>query len=155
MVEELTKKRKMTQEVKENINKRIFCNCLVAIGIMLYICAIDVVYIYAKQEVVTIALKVFSMIFVAITVGTFELAYRKDNGRVAIVGMELLVFSVIILYIPQIYGNVDQLICQVLLLTPLFCSIYYMAKSIWIYWKTEKEYQNNLSDVKEILKDEM
>lgn len=155
MVEELTKKRKMTQEVRENINKRIFCNCLVAIGIMLYICAIDVVYIYAKQEVVTIALKVFSMIFVTITVGTFEFAYRKDNGRVAIVGMELLVFSVIILYVPQIYGNVDQLICQVLLLTPLFCSIYYMAKSIWIYWKTEKEYQNNLSDVKEIVKDEM
>lgn len=155
MVEEITKKRKMTKEVKEKINQRIFCNCLVAIGIMLYICAIDVVYIYAKQEVVTIALKVFAMIFIAVTVGTFELAYRKDNGKMAVVGIELLIFSVIILYIPKIYVNVDQLLCQILLLTPLFCSIYYIAKSMMIYLKTEKEYQNNLSDVKEIVKDEI
>lgn len=155
MVEEITKKRKMTKEVKEQINQRIFCNCLVAIGIMLYICAIDVVYIYAKQEVVTIALKVFAMLFIAVTVGTFELAYRKDNGKMAVVGIELLIFSVIILYIPKIYVNVDQLLCQILLLTPLFCSIYYIAKSMMIYLKTEKEYQNNLSDVKEIVKDEI
>lgn len=155
MVEEITKKRKMTKEVKEKINQRIFCNCLVAIGIMLYICAIDVVYIYTKQEVVTIALKVFAMLFIAVTVGTFELAYRKDNGKMAVVGIELLIFSVIILYIPKIYVNVDQLLCQILLLTPLFCSIYYIAKSMMIYFKTEKEYQNNLSDVKEIVKDEI
>ena len=71
------------------------------------------------------------------------------------VGIELLMFSVIVLYIPQIYVNLDKLFCQVLLFTPIFCGVYYIAKSILIYIKTEKEYQNNLSDVKEIVKDEI
>lgn len=154
MVEEITEKRKMTQDVKDKLNKRIFYNCLIAIGIMLYICAINAVYIYAKQEIVTIALKVFPMIFIFLTVGTFEVAYRKDNGRVAIVGIELLVFSIIILYIPKIYTNLEKMFCANLTFIPLFCAIYYIAKSIVIYIKTEKQYQNNLSDVKEIVQEE-
>ena len=154
MVEEITEKRKMTQEVKNEINKRIFFNCLVAIGIMLYICVIDVVYIYSETKIINIALKIFSMIFIFLTVGVFEFAYRKDSGRIAIVGIELLVFSVIVLYIPQIYTNIDKAFCQVLTFTPIFCAIYYITKSILIYIKSEKKYQNNLSDVKEIMKDE-
>ncbi len=155
MVEEITKKRKMTEEVKDGLNQRIFYNCLVAIGVMLYICAIDVVYIYAKQEMISLALKVFAMFLMMLTIGVFEVSYRKESGKLAIVGIELLMFSVIVLYIPQIYVNLDKLFCQVLLFTPIFCGVYYIAKSILIYIKTEKEYQNNLSDVKEIVKDEI
>ncbi len=155
MVEEITKKRKMTEEVKDGLNQRIFHNCLVAIGVMLYICAIDVVYIYAKQEMISLALKVFAMFLMMLTIGVFEVSYRKESGKLAIVGIELLMFSVIVLYIPQIYVNLDKLFCQVLLFTPIFCGVYYIAKSILIYIKTEKEYQNNLSDVKEIVKDEI
>lgn len=155
MVEEITRKRKMTEEVKQKLYQRIFYNCLVAIGVMLYICAIDVVYIYAKKEIVTTVLKVFAMIFIILTVGIFEIAYRKDNGRIAIVGIELLLFSVFILYVPKIYGNLFKPICRVFMMMPIYCGIYYMAKSIVIYLQTEKEYQNNLSDVKEIVKEEV
>ncbi len=155
MVEEIAKKRKMTEEVKQQLNKKIFYNCLVAIGIMVYICAIDVVYIYAKQQMISVALKVFAMFLIVLTVGIFEFSYRKESGKMAIIAMELLAFSVIILYIPQIYINLDKLFCQALLFTPIFCAIYYMAKSIIIYIKTEKDYQNSLSDVKEIVKDEV
>ena len=154
MVEEITEKRKMTEEVKEKLQKRIVKNGLIAIGVMLYICAMDTVYLYVNQEIVLSILKTFSMMAILVTVGIFELAYRKDSGRIAIVGIELLVFSVIILYLPKVYQNSELWICKILLLTPIFCAIYYMAKSIIIYFKTEKEYQNNLSDVKEILKEE-
>lgn len=155
MVEEITKKRKMTSEVIDQINQRIFYNCLVAIGVMLYICAIDVVYICAKQQMISVALKVFAMFLIVLTIGIFEFSYRKESGKMAIIGIELLIFSIIVLYIPQIYVNLDKLVCQILLFTPIFCAIYYIAKSILIYLKTEKEYQNNLSDVKEIVKDEI
>lgn len=155
MVEEITEKRKMTQEVKDVLHKEIFHNCLLAIGIMLYICAINMVYIYVPQEVCKIALKIFPMIFIVLTVGIFEFAYRKCSGKITIVGIELLVFSVIILYIPKIYGNLDKAFCIELSFVPIFCGIYYIAKSILIYLKTQKQYQNNLSDVKEIVKDEV
>lgn len=155
MVEELTKKRKMTKEVKDKLHKRIFQNCLLAIAIMLCFGAINLVYIYTSQEVWNIVQKVSPMIFICLTVGIFELAYRKDSGKMAIVGMEWLIFSVIILYIPKIYGNLDKAFCIELSFAPIFCGIYYVAKSILLYLKTQKEYQNNLSDVKEIVKDEV
>lgn len=155
MVEELTKKRKMTKEVKDKLHKRIFQNCLLAIAIMLCFGAINLVYIYTSQEVWNIVQKVSPMVFICLTVGIFELAYRKDSGKMAIVGIEWLIFSVIILYIPKIYDNLDKAFCIELSFAPIFCGIYYVAKSILLYLKTQKEYQNNLSDVKEIVKDEV
>lgn len=154
MVEEIAKKRKMSQEVKEKLNKRIFHNCLLAIGVMLYLCLINLVYLYAPQEIILIAFQIFPIIFIILTVGIFELAYRKELGRVAIVGIEFLIMSIVVLYIPQIYANLDKKFCIELTFIPIFCSIYYIAKNIVIYLKTEKNYQNNLSDVKEIVKED-
>ena len=152
MVEEITQKRKMTEKVKNELHQRIFHNVLLAIGVMLYICLIDAVYIYVKQEVMNIAFKIFPMIAIIATVVLFEFAYRKENGKMAIVGIELLVLSILVLYIHQ---NLDRKFCVQLTFIPIFYAIYYIAKSIVIYIKTEKNYQNNLSDVKEIVKEEI
>ena len=155
MVEEITEKRKMTEPVKQALDKRIFHNCLLAIGLMVAICVINTIYLYAKQEIVTSAMKGFALLFILGTVAIFELAYRKDNGKIAIVGIEVLVMSILVLYLPKIYENLDKKFCIQLTFIPLFCAIYYVAKSIVIYKKTEKSYQNHLSDVKEIVKEEM
>ncbi len=154
MVEEITEKRKMTKEVKDQLNKRIFHNCLLAIGLILYICAIDATYIYINQELTTILMKVFPMILISVTIIIFELAYRKDSGRIMIVGIEFFVVSIVLLYLPKIYANLDKKLCVELAFIPIFCALYYMVKSILIGIKTKKEYENSLSDVKEIVKEE-
>ena len=154
IVKQITEKRKMTSEVKSGLNKRIFYNCLIAIGMMLYISIINIVYIYANLGITPILMKVFAMISIVLTVTVFEIAYRKDSGKIAIIGIENLALSVIVLYIPQIYANLDKKFCVQLTFIPVFCAIYYIAKCIIIYIKTEKHYQNNLSDVKEIIKED-
>ena len=154
IVEEITEKRKMTQIVKEKLNTRIFKNCLLGIGIIIAISILNFIYIYASDTIVSIALKVFPMIFIILTIITFEISYRKDNGIVAITAIELLVFSIIVLYMPNIYENLDKKFCLRLACVPLICAFYYIIKSVIIYFATEKHYQNNLSDVKEIMKDE-
>lgn len=155
MVEEITIKRRMTRSVKEVLRKRILLNCLLALVIILYICGIYLVHDYASDNIKNVALKVFSMIFIITTVIVFEIAYRKDSGKIAINGIELLFFSVYTLYISKIYENIDKYFCKVLILMPLYCAIYYFVKSIIMYKKTQKDYQNNLSDVKEIVKEEV
>jgi hypothetical protein len=40
------------------------------------------------------------------------------------------------------------------MLIPVFCSIYYVGKTIVMHIVTTKRYQSNLSDVKELVKDE-
>ena len=154
MVVEITKKRKMTDEVKGKLLKNIFYNYLLAITIMAYICVENVVYIYCDNYVYNITSKALIIFSVIISVIMFEIAYKKDSGKVTIYGIELLVFSVIILYMPKMFINLDKFYSKIFLLTPLYCAIYYVGKSIVIYKKTEKVYQNSLSDVKEILKEE-
>ena len=153
IVEEITEKRKMTQVVKEKLNIRIFKNCLLAIGMILAVSILNAIYIYASETVIAIALKVFPMIFIGVTIFIFEIAYRKDNGILAITAIELLTLSIIFLYTPNIYENLDKKFCLQLACVPLICAFYYVIKSVVIYFVTEKHYQNNLSDVKEIVKD--
>ena len=154
MVEEITRKRKMTQEVKDKLNQEIWLNLCLAIGVMLYFCAMDAIYLYSASESSEMAFKIMAMIAILLTVIVFEVAYRKESGRLGIVGIELLGFSVIGLYMPHIYAHSYQVIGRVFLLTPLFCALYYASKAVVIYIKTEKSYQNHLSDVKEIVKED-
>ena len=155
MVEEITEKRKITNDVKGKLIKNIANNFLLAIGIICYMCIVNLVYIYSSSQIYDITEKILAMIAIFITVGIFEFAYRKDSGKFTIYGIELLFFSIVVLYMPKMFTNLDKFYSQIFLLTPLYCAIYYVAKSIVIYRKTEIEYQNSLSDVKEILKEEV
>ena len=154
MVEEITIRRRMTRKVKGKLQNRIFLNCILAILIMLYIGAINVVYVYLEQPIAENILKWFAITAIVITLIVFEIAYHKDSGKLAIIGIELMIFSIIFLYIPKIYENLDKEFCIQLTFIPIFCAIYYVGKSILIYIKTEKQYQNNLSDVKQIVKED-
>ncbi len=154
MVEEITQKRKMTQEVKDELDKKILWNMWLAIMIMLYFCIADGVYIGAPETISGMVLKVFAVAFILVTVLVFEIAYQKENGALGIVGIELLIFSVIMLYMPQIFKNLNQGMAQIFALTPFLCAVYYLVKSMIDYVKTEENYQKSLSDVKEIVREE-
>jgi len=153
MVEELTLKRKMTVAIKNKLNNRIFLNCLLAAVFIICICIIDLVYIYATQEISGILTKLFPIMFLMFTIIAFEYSYKKENARTAIVGIEIMIFSIILLYIPRMYEHLDKGFFVQFLLIPIFCLVYYIIKSVIIYINAKTHYQNNLSDVKEIVKD--
>ena len=69
-------------------------------------------------------------------------------------GIELLAFSIIIMYIPYVYMHMPEMTRKIFMLTPIYFAIYYVAKSIIINRKITKEYLDGLSDVKEIVKDD-
>lgn len=154
MVEEITEKRKLTSDLKHKVAKKILKNIWIAILIVVYFCAINLVASYASNEVLLVVLKILAMTSILIDVLIFELSYRKDSVVLWITGTEWLIVSIIILYMPQVYGHIDKLISRGFMLVPVFFAVYYFGKSIFIYIKTLKQYQNNLSDVKEIVKEE-
>lgn len=154
MEKELENKRKLTKEVKENMNKMIFINLNIAILFMLIMIGINIAYLNVSSEKFILFIKLFSILSVFSSVLTFEIAYRKESVSKMFYGIELLVFSIIIMYIPYVYLHMPQMVKQILMLAPLYFSIYYVAKSIFINRKVTREYINNLSDVKEIVKDE-
>jgi len=134
------------------LNADIFKNLLMAIGIMLYFYFLNLGYINIEKSVFTTDLKVFSFAWLAATIILFEIAYKKDNGKLAIFGIESLFLTLITMYLIQIYFYLNPNFRLIPLLLPFAFSIYYIVKSIVMYVKGNKKYIKDLSDIKEIVK---
>lgn len=150
-VEKEIKGRKKLPEVEFNkINTRIFQNICLAVLTMLYLHFVVLGFVNIENSVFVTDIKVFSIALLIVAIAIFEYAYKKDSGRHAIHGIEVLMLALTTMAF--IYTNLiwaDRFIYVVALVTYLF-AIYYVAKSIIIYNKMKKEYFVN--EMKEIIK---
>ena len=144
---EIEEKRKLPQNVKENIK-------IAATIILAYLAAINIMYYKFEQSVFEHYMKYFALGIILITVIDIELAYRKDSKKLALIGVELLLCGILSLYIPYIYLHTTAYLRNCVMVLPAVLIIYYIFKSIIIFKQNQFKHQNNLSDVKELLKDD-
>lgn len=151
---ELNEKRKMPNNLKEEVRKKIFKNVVIAICIILYF-----LFLFLgsedKTKVVRITdLKIFSVIFLITTISLFETAYKKDNGELAIYGIEALIIAILTLFLPYIIFELEPQYQIFYNLIGVYFGIYYLIKCICIAIKSKNDYNKSISDVKEIVKKE-
>ena len=151
MRKEIENKRKLPEELKKEIKKSIFHNLLIAIIIILYLCTINILFYKLENNVFEQQMKFFALGIICITVIVFEVAYRKQSKRTAMIAIELLLCSIISLYIPYIYLFANINLKMITIVLPLSIAGYYIIKAVIIYKTGKIKHQNNLSDVKEIL----
>ena len=145
-------KKKIPTEEMYKINKVIFKNLLMAVAVITYFLFINLGYINIKNDVYIIDLKVFSMCILLLAIVLLENAYKKDNGSIAIFGIEMIVASIIsvsLIYINLMLAN--SYIAITASISFIF-AIYYLIKTIIIYLKMKKAYFVN--DMKEIINPE-
>ena len=152
MQEEIENKRKLPKEVKEKINTHILRSLIAAIVIMAYFCVVNIAYKKLSGLLFEQAMKYIGLLMVLITIITFEFAYRKPEWKLTFIGIELLSCSILSIYIPYIYLHTSSSIKIAVLLLPVVLILYYIVKSFLIFKKQQYDYQSNLSDVKELLK---
>jgi hypothetical protein len=150
---EIEEKRKLPKSVKENISTTIFQDLLVAIIIMAYFCIVNFSYYHFDGNVFEMYMKYFALGIIFLTVISFEIGYRKNSIKIAIIGTELLCCGILSLYIPYIFLHTTNALRISIMILPAFLIVYYALKSLFVYNQKKFEYQNNLSDVKEIVKD--
>ena len=92
-----------------------------------------------------------SIIILLISILIFEIAYKKDNGTIAIYGIEILVLSIYVLLIPHIIERANLEFTNYILVSSYVFTAYYMLKSMIIYTIDRKRYLNSLSDIKDIV----
>lgn len=150
--EQIAKKKKIPKEVNDKINSVVFKNLIIAVAIMIIFIFILFGFINIERDVYITDLKVFSIFGITITLIIFEIAYKKDNGRLAINGIETLIISFSILSLPYIltYSIFNYTAYEVLI--ALLISAYYVSKSIIVLLREQKKYRNSLSDINEIIK---
>ena len=152
---EISEKTKLPNKIKEKIKKEVFTNIIIASIIILYFILIVLGSVNSIKNVRTTDLNIFSLLFLSIAIFLFEKAYRKDDGKLAIYGIESLIIAIFTLFLPYIIFELNEVNRKYYLMAGICIGIYYILKSTIIYAIERKKYiNNNISDVKEIVKKE-
>lgn len=137
--------------MKNKISKNVYENILIATLIMLYFIVINFLYCKLSKTIMLLVLKTLSMIVLTICITILEYAFRKDSGKRAITGIEILILAGHTLSIAHIVESKKFEFANYILVSSYIFSIYYLFKAIFIYTKERREYLNSLSDIKEIV----
>ncbi len=150
---EIEEKRKLPKKIKDNISTNIFQDLIVAIIIMMYFCIINFSYYNVESHIFEENMKYFALAIIVLTVTAFEISYRKSSVKLLIIGLELFACAILSLYIPYIFLHSTSALRISIMILPVFLVIYYTIKSFIIFKSKQIQYRNNLSDIKEIVKD--
>ena len=141
-----------TNITEETINK-IFYNLIRAIIFMIYFLALIITYEKANQYTeLLIRIPAAAMLLAGLIY--LEKSYKKDEGKSLLISIELFIMSIHTLAITYITTKFNFNIQIYIIAVSYIFAIYQTLKSIIIYTKERKDYLNNLSDVKEIVKKE-
>ena len=147
---EITAKKVIPKEEQYKMNVEVFKNIAIAIVMVVFLNFIILGFINIENSVFLVDLKVFAVSILAIAIGVFEYAYKKDSGKIAIYGIETLIlaFAMLAFINLDIMCHSNFVIITVLITYTI--AIYYTVKSIIIYQKMKKQYYIN--SIKEIIK---
>ena len=151
---EIVQKTTVPNELKEKIRREVFLNILLAIAIIVYFIFLMLGSIDTIKVSRSVDFKIFSLLLLFISIALFEIAYKKDNGKLAINGIEILLVAMVTLFLPYIVFELDSIHQKYYILSMSLIAIYYIIKSIIIGKKAKKAYVKAESDIKEITKKE-
>ena len=134
--------------------KKILKNLLVAIGIISYFMILFLANSRMNTERLANDIKVFAGAFLVVAILALEKAYKKDCGKTAIIGIELLILSFHSLSIMHMVNIFKCDFNFYLIISAVVVAGYYILKGIVTYTKDRKEYLKGLSDISEIVKED-
>lgn len=142
------------KEINEKYSKQIYFNILKAIIFMSYFLALNLAYENVRTEYMEIGSKLLTMVFLFIAIFIIEKAYKKDDGDLAIQGIEILILSTYTLTTKHITNKFNFNFKSYSLVASYLYAAYFLLRSIFIYTKGRKEIVEDLSDIREIVKKE-
>lgn len=145
-------KKVLPKEEEGKIHKKVFESILLADIVMAFLYCISLGSFNIETPIFLTDLKVFSIGLIITTILLFEISYRREDGKLAVHGIECLVLSIFMLFTSCIYTmNMKEFHLYVAIAAYAF-AIYYVGKSIIVYQKMKKQYLASLSDIEEIIK---
>lgn len=142
------------KEINEKYSKKIYLNILKAIIFMTYFLTLNLAYENVRTEYMEIGIKVFTMIFLFIGIYIIEKSYKKDDGDLAIQGIEVLILAIYTLTTEHITNKYNFNFKSYSLVASYLYASYFILRSIFIYTKSRRELVEEFSDIREIVKKE-
>lgn len=149
--DEINEKKKLSLEEKDIIRKKIFDNLIIATDVIAIFTILIVSSLFLEKQILKNIYEITSMVMLMFTIFIWELAYKKDDGLLAICGIEMLIVSICILFMPY---SLLKLHAAPLKFINIVFIIYYCIKNFIIYHKEKTKLLKQNSDIKEIVKKE-
>lgn len=141
------------EEKKEiNIRKKILVSLAILVGIVAYFG--NLLFLkYKIDEVLLLKInKILSFAMLFLTIIIFEIAYKKDNGILAIFGIETLFIAISTLIMNTMIIRFNFSYKKYIIIMIAILALYYILKMSIIFAKEKKKYLNSLSDIRDIVK---
>ena len=139
-------------KVKKSIIDNIFFNCIIFIIMLVITLIINISFQKFSIRNFDNYIDIIQMFCAIISIVFLEVSYRKASSKMGIYSIELLVFSICVLFVPYMYISKSDI--NYLKNLSLIFLIYYIIKSILTLLYIRYNYlKENLSDVKEIVKE--
>lgn len=145
----IKKKQNLPKGEMEKINKHLFQNILVALCIIVYFIFLNLGQVNIQGEVYITDLKVFSICILLLAIALIERAYQKDDGNIALYGVEMVVLSLITVALIYVDLMLPTRYAYIVTSISYIFAIYYLIKSIVIYLRKRKKYF--VDDMKEVI----
>ena len=145
---------KMPKKEKKNIHKTVLDNIGIAILVLAYFACIYFGFKNVASKTFIEDMKIFSMATVIIAIIMFEYSYNKENGKTALIGVEILVIAILTLVITYINILYQEKIPIMIISIIGAGAIYYLIKIIVAYVKEKKKWKDGISDIKQIIKED-
>lgn len=130
--------------------KDIFINIMYANAIVIYFILLIIARKLAIPTIFFNIIRACSIILILLTVGIFEIAYKKDSGKYAVKGIEFMFLSISTLITLKVFLHYNNKLISFMTSIALLFSIYYVGKSIVIYIKQKKEAKKYKNDIRKI-----
>ena len=153
-IEEKKQNEVETKKLPEELKKRLRNNFFIAVGIIVYFGILILAHAKMKLDRLSCDIEIFASAFLLTGIYMLERAYKRDNGKVAINAIELLVLAFHSLSITYMSELLKYDFNKYLIISTGAFFIYYILKAIIIYTKNRKEYLDSLSDISEIVSEE-
>ena len=142
------------EKVKNILTQNIVINLTYAIVTVIYFVFISTQYSKFSGINLNNYIHISSLFFLGISIVIMEISFRKSDELIFTNGIEFLAMAVFILLTQHMTKLFNYSIQVYTLAGANFIGIYYILKSAILYTKEQQNKLNNLSDIKEIVKDE-
>lgn len=142
------------EKVKNILTQNIVINLTYAIITVIYFVFISTQYSKFSGINLNNYIHISSLFFLGISIVIMEISFKKSDELIFTNGIEFLAMAVFILLTQHMTKLFNYSIQVYTLAGANFIGIYYILKSAILYTKEQQNRLNNLSDIKEIVKDE-
>lgn len=142
------------EKIKNKFTQKILINLTYALITILYFVFFSTQSGKLETSVLIQYINISSIFFLGISIIMLEIGYRKNCTSTFINGIEFLVIAIFILLTEHMTKLFSYNIEAYTLAGANFFSMYYILKSALLYTKEQQNKLNNLSDIKEIVKEE-